>query len=104
MSEIKDYEVSFSLEINVDEAYRELRRLETLAYRTLSLIRRFGLPEDIEAAITRIQQLIAAINALRLALIAFEAAQGPVGWALAIVGGISAAFSFADVMYEVEGR
>lgn len=98
MSEVKDYEVSFSLEINVEEALTEIRKVQTLLYRTLGLLRRFGLPEDISEGVAFVQRLIAALNALRLSLIALQAAAGPVGWALAIVGIVGTAVTFADTI------
>ena len=94
MSAVEDHKVSFSLEVNVDEAYRNIRRLQTLLYRTLSLLRRIGLPEEVDAAIMQIQRFIALMNMLRLTLIAFETASGPLGWAMA---GLSAATFLAAV-------
>lgn len=93
-----DERVSFSLEINVEPTYQELRRLETLLYRTLGLLRRAGLPEDIEKGIAFVQRLIATLNALRLAIIALQAASGPIGWGLAAVGIGAALFSYTDTL------
>ena len=70
-------------------------------YRSLSLLRRFGLPEDIDKGITKIQQMIAVMNALRLAAIALQTAAGPTGWALAGVSLIASGFAAADVMTEM---
>lgn len=91
-----DETVSFSLEINVQQAYTEIRRLQTLLYRTLGLVRRFGLPENAEAMITQIQRLITLLNSLRLSLIAVQMAAGPVGWALAGVSLLATAMTAGD--------
>lgn len=81
-----DETVSFSLEVNVEEAMTNLRRALTLLYRTLGLMRRLGLSENMEFAVTTMQRTIAVMNQLRLAALALQAASGPIGWALAAVG------------------
>lgn len=95
-----DETVSFSLEINIDEAQRNIRRLETILYRTLGLMQRLGLPEDMKVAISRIQRLIAVLNQLRLALIAVQAARlstgDPLAWAMAGLGAATFLVSAGD--------
>lgn len=81
----EDHVVSFSLEVNVEEALTNIRRAQTLIYRTLGLMRRLGMPEDLNAAMITMQKLITVMNQLRLAAIALQAASGPIGWALAAV-------------------
>ena len=81
-----DETVSFSLEVNVDKAYESIRRLETVLYRSLSLLKRLSGDENIDRAITHIQELLAYINQLRLAIIALQTASGPIGWLLAGIG------------------
>lgn len=81
----------------------ELRRVQTLLYRTLGLIRRLGLPEDMEQAVVLVQRLISAMNQLRLAAIALQVASGPIGWALAAVSAVSAVWTgveWADSAYD----
>jgi len=96
----EQHNVSFNLEIDVSRTYDDLRKLETLLYRCTSLSRRLGLPEDINAAILRIQHMIMVIRLLHTAMVALEAASGPLGWGLAIVGGASAVVSMSDFMME----
>lgn len=97
-----DETVSFSLEINVEKAYEDLRRYQTLLYRGLGLVRRLtGGDENLEHAISLMQRAIAITNQLRLAMIALHAASGPVGWALALVGLGTAALNLNDFMYDV---
>jgi hypothetical protein len=100
----EDHVVSFSLEVNVEKAYEDIRRVQALLYRMLALIRRMGLPEDVEKAITRIQRLIAILNTLRLTLLALEAASGPIGWALFGVGMLGTIVSVGDLAEEVHSH
>lgn len=96
--------VSFSLEVNVEQAYTELRRVQTLLYRTLGLIRRLGGgDEDIIRVIDKLQRLIMIMNMVRLTAIAMHTAMGPVGWGLAAVGLATTAmtsFELADSIYD----
>lgn len=102
---VEDHTVSFSLEVNVEKAYENVRRLQTVFYRTLSLARRMGLPENLEAQIRVIQRLINILNQLRLAYIAVRAARmaagDPIAWAMA---GVSVATFAMDLATEVNSR
>jgi len=93
-----DEGVSFSLEVNIEKAYEDLRRVETVLYRTMGLIRRLSGDENIDRAVAKIQQLIATANQARLALAALQAASGPIGWALAGVALATTAVSVNDSM------
>jgi len=101
MSNVEDYQVSFSLEVNVEKAYEDLRKIQTILFRTLSLLRRFGLPEDIDAFITKLQRAIALLNLYRLTIISVEAASGPFGWALAGIGVATAVVDTAEFVMEI---
>jgi hypothetical protein len=92
--------VTFNLEIDVSRTYDDVRKLETLLYRSFSLLNRLGLPANIDQAIMKVQRLAMTIRLLHTSMLALEAASGPLGWALAIVGGISAAVSVGDLMME----
>jgi len=96
----EEHLVTFNLELNVEQTYAEIRRLQTLLFRTVGLLRRLGLPEEIDRALAIIQRTIMAARLLYTSLLALEAASGPLGWALAIVGVTSAAVSVADVAIE----
>lgn len=102
----EDHTVSFSFEINLEPAMENLRQYQTLLYQTMALARRFGLPEDIDSAISKMQRMIMIANQLRLTIIALEAASGPVGWALAGVGLLTTAVTtgefIGDVIYDVD--
>ena len=93
----EEYLVTFNLELNVEQAYSEIRKLQTLLFRTFSIIRRLGLPENIEQAITTIQRLIMIIRLLHTTMIAFEAATGPIGYALAGLGVIYAGVAMTNL-------
>ena len=100
----EDHIVSFSLEINVEEALTNIRQVQAILFRTLSLLRRAGLPENVDDAIAKVQRLIAILNALRLTLIAVQAASGPYGWALAAVGAAGTIATAMDFGTELMGR
>ena len=97
-----DETVSFSLEINVQEAYTNARQLQTILSRTAGLMRRMGLPENVDAAMMKLQRITATANAARLAMIAFTTATGPLGWGMAAVAIGAVAFSVADLAMELE--
>lgn len=98
---VEDHVVSFSYEVNIEKAYEDVRRLQTLLYRTLALVRRLGLPEDIEQGIIRIQNMISWLNTLRLTLAALEAASGPLGWAMFGVTLATTAVTTGDFLMEL---
>lgn len=92
--------VTFNLELNVEQVINNTRRLETLLFRTLGLLGRLGLPENIDQAIAQVQRLVMNIRLLHTAMVALEAASGPIGWALVIVGTASALLSMGDLVYD----
>lgn len=102
----EDHVVSFSLEVNVDKAMENVRKWETVLYRSLGLARRLGLPENIDGAVAKIQRATMAANQLRLTLIALEMSAGPVGWALAGIGLLTTALTtgeiVGDILYDMD--
>lgn len=102
---VEDHTVSFSLEVNVQKAYENVRQLQTILYRTFALWRRAGLPEDVDEAISKIQQIISLLNQMRLTAIAAYTATGPIGWALALVGAAGTVATTVEMMEdELRGR
>lgn len=85
-----------SLTEEINRASHQARPFETLLLRVSSLIRRLTGNENVDAAITKIQRLIMTLRTAQAAIIAFHAASGPVGWALALVGLTAAAVSASD--------
>ena len=96
----EEHLVTFNLELNVQQVYTELQRIQTLLFRIIGLLRRLGLPEEIDYAIAKIQRVIMAIRLLYTSLLALEAASGPYGWALALVGFTTATVSITDIAIE----
>lgn len=92
--------VSFSLEINVEQAYTETRRLLTVLFRALDLVERLSGHENLNDAINEFQRAIVIANSLRLTLIALHAASGPVGWALALIGAAGTALTTGEYLYD----
>jgi hypothetical protein len=90
--------VTFNLELNVEPVEDSFRRVESLLFRTLGLLRRISGNENVDKAISAIQRLVGIIRLAHSAWIAFQAATGPIGWAFAIVAGLSAAASASDFM------
>jgi hypothetical protein len=96
--------VTFNLELNTEILTDNLRQLERLAYRALGLLQRFGLPEDVNQAVEKIQRLVMTIRLLHSAIIMLQTASGPIGWALALTAVGSAAFSIGDTLSMMEAR
>ena len=102
----RDEGVSFSLEVNVEPAHTQIRKLQMVLFRTLGLMRRMGLPPQLDRAIAGLQRFIAMVNQARLALAAFQtarmAAGDPLAWAtFGLAAGTTAASVFD--MYTIEG-
>ena len=91
-------DVIFNLEVNVEEATKDITELNRLFTTYLSLARRSGLPENIIEALARIQQLRVAIQTLYTSILLLEAASGPIGWLTAIGGVTLGAAMLTDQM------
>ncbi len=104
----EDHTVSFSLELNVKPVEENIRRLQTVLYRTLSIARALGLPDELNQQVIAIQRLIALLNQLRLAIIAVQAAMLPgAGWIAVLLAATAVgttAVSVGDMLaYEQRG-
>lgn len=103
---VRDEQVSFSIQTNVEDVYPRIRKVQMILFRTLGLMRRMGLPPRLDQAIAGLQRFIAMVNQARLALVAFQAvrmaAGDPLAWATFGVAAGTAAFSVFD-MYTIEG-
>jgi len=100
----EDHTVSFSLEVNVDKAYEDVRRVQTVLYRTLDLVRRASGSESLDKLTRDLQEALAMANRLRLALAALQAARAasgdPIAIAMAAVSIGEALFSAGDLIME----
>jgi hypothetical protein len=92
--------ITFNLELNVEECVSNIRKVEGLLYRSLALLNRLGLPEDMRQGIYLMERMVMVIRLLHTSLILLEAASGPLGWARALVGAGTAAVSFGDFFYD----
>ena len=101
---VEDHQISFSLEINVEKAYQDVRRVQTILYRVAGLMRRMGLSENVDAAMAKLQQIQRMVNSLRLAYAALQAARmaagDPIAWAMAGVAIATTAFDAGDLIME----
>lgn len=85
--------------MNVEDAVTNVSKLERLIFRVLNLFRRFGLPEPIDKAITKIQQLIMTMRMLQVATAALLSTN-PLTVALGVTAVIGLAASFQSEMLE----
>lgn len=96
--------VSFSLELNVEPAYTEARRFQTVLYRALGLVERASGSPDLKKLTRDMQKATLVANQLRLALAALQAARmasgDPIAWAMAAVSVGEALFSAGDLIME----
>ena len=102
MSTTSDESVSFSLELNVEQSMQDLRRVQTALFRILGLMRKHFGDDRFDAVISKLMQMLATLNQVRLALAALQVAlagSGPIGWLLL---GVSAAVavSSADTLIQ----
>jgi C4-type Zn-finger protein len=81
-------------------SYHEVRQVEIILMRTLTLIERATGSKEIQQAINKVQTLIMTIRMAQIAMHALEVASGPIGWAYAATTVISAA-AMATSLYEV---
>jgi hypothetical protein len=96
--------VTFNLEVNVEKAFSNVRRIELIVFRVLGLwlriCRLLNLPEDspINRVIEKVQHLTMVIRTLHTAAILLQTASGPIGWAMAGIGLASAAVTSVEFM------
>lgn len=81
------------LDLAYDITYKEIRQLESILFRTISMMKRFGIGEGAERAIMQIMRLISALRMLQRSIWLIEAGSGPLGLALAGIGFVAAGAS-----------
>jgi len=67
----------------------------------LMLLRRFSGNESIDVAVAKVQRFLGTLRMAQSTIMAFEAASGPLGWALAAVGLVATAVTASDFMLSV---
>jgi len=97
---MSEEDVNFTFTLTVDDAVSQLRRVQTIAFQTLGLFRRMGLPENVEAAVAQVQRLISIINQLRLAIVALQVARMAAGDVTAWIGAGVAVTSVGYTVYD----
>lgn len=99
--------VTFNLELNVESAFSNARRVELIIFRVLGLWLRFcrllGVPDDSPAVVViqKIQQITMLVRTMHTAVVLMNAASGPIGWAMAGIGVASAAVSVPEFMTSI---
>jgi hypothetical protein len=83
--------------VQVENTLKTFQQVERLALRYLVLARRMGLPEELDAAIGKIAQLITAIRMLQIAA-DLAMASNPVTAAIGVAGLLGSVYTFGDVM------
>ena len=77
-------EIQYSLTVNTEMTYNEVRKLEIVLVRVLSYIEKLtGGDPTLAKLINTIQSIIVTIRTLQMAIRALEMASGPIGWAYA---------------------
>jgi len=95
----EEFTINYILEVDISpETMRTVRQAQALLYRTANLLRRLGLPERLDRGIMLLQRFTTAMNTARVAVLAFYAASGPVGWALAGVGIVASTLTMGDLL------
>lgn len=93
--------IVFNLEVQVSEmTSSELRKLELIASRAINLMRRMGLPEDIDAGVAKLQHFIMMIRLAHTAMIALNSAtaMNPLGLFMGALSLGTLAFTATDYM------
>lgn len=86
---------------DIQDTTVELRQLEALMFRYVALIRRVGLPENMQRGMQDMLRLIAVIRSVHHTLIMLQAALAAtpgIGWLYAIAAIGSSAFMASDLM------
>lgn len=97
------HEVQFSLALNADVTYGEIRKLEITLIRILGYIQRFSGDERIDKAVMKVEKLIMTIRYAQIAIRAFEIAEGPIGWIYALTTGVAMLIHTADTVNDFRG-
>jgi len=94
----EEQNIIFNIDVNVDDAKANIQELNKLFTTYLSLARRAGLPENLIAAMSRLQQARVAVQALIRSIYILYAASGPVGWIIGLGGLAVSGFMMVDMM------
>ncbi len=104
MSKSQNTEIQYSLTVNTEIAYRDVRKLEISLMRILGYIQRLA-PNDpnLDKLINTMQSAIMTMRSMQIALLAVQAAAGPVGWLYAGTAIAAGAFSGYSLYESMRG-
>lgn len=97
-------DITFNLIVNAEQAENAIRNLETPFIRAMGLMRRMGLPENMDAAITKVQRMIMTLRTLHTLLIATQTVSGPLGWINLALSAGTTALVVGDFAQELMSR
>jgi hypothetical protein len=86
-----------TLRAEAGHARGDLREVEYIIYRVTSLLRRMGLPAEIDQAIDKVQKLIFAVRVLHTTIILLESTSN-FGFILGIISGIGAIVTMGSMV------
>jgi hypothetical protein len=90
------------LDSQIQLTYTQFRMFERILIRTLHLARRAGLSEDMTRGIEVMTRAIWVARMLTISLHALMIAEGPLGWANALLGITTAGVMWGDTMYDAQ--
>ncbi len=94
-------EIEYGLLVNADAAYGDIRKVEIICMRLLSIVSKMaGGNPSLQNYINMIQKTVMWVRHLQMVLHAFEVAvkTGPLGWVYAIVMAFSFMMTTADTV------
>ena len=98
---------SLKARADMTEEFLTTQQFERILYRVMSIIKRMGLPENLQAAISLMSRAIMTARMLTMSLHFLEMAT-PYGWFMGFTGIISTSLSAAeitsDTMREIRGH
>jgi cytochrome b len=90
-------EIEYSLLVNTDLTYNEIRKLEIITFRLLGIVGRMtGGDPNLQAFVAQMQKVIMWIRHLQMVMKALEATT-PIGQLYAIITAVSFAFTTGDM-------
>ena len=92
-------EIQYTLTVNTEMSYNNLRKLETVLMRVFNYIERFtGGDPNITKLINTVQAAIVALRTLQMAMRAVQMASGPIGWAYAATSMVAVGFAGVSML------
>lgn len=96
--------IQYSLTVNTELSYSEIRKLEIVLIRTLNYVEMFSGSKDLNKALRLAQQSIIVFKSLQMSMRAAQMASGPLGWAyfgVSVVASGMAGYSMYESMIGV---